>query len=221
MQATDRASFGKLAEALFAAFDKPPSDGRLEAYWRGLKGMDLLAFERTIDVVIGPDGEDELPTPKQLYAIDRKRRAELRAAEMAGRKKPGDEEPKTDRFDDYAGRVLFCVLCSLTAQHGSGATEESLTEMIHVKHRFAKGYREQFETDPDSTLEMRDALIAALTARFVPREPSNDPNHKLTVPAPGETWRRALDAIDETRGPMGHNAPPGSPVWTAALPGLR
>lgn len=174
MQPADEPGFIKLAEAMFAAFDKPPSDARMEAYWLGLQSMHLLAFDAVVRHVVGPNGEDELPTPKQLYAINRRLQADKRAAELAGRKpppRPGEEPaPEPDRFEAYANRVMVAVLCQLIAQHGSAASDSSLAAMIHVKHQYAVGYREMCLEDPDASLEMRDALIAALTTRFVPRD---------------------------------------------------
>lgn len=174
MQPSDRADFVKLAEALFAAFDKPAVEARLQAYWLGLQSMHLLAFDAVVRHVIGPDGEDELPTPKQLYAINRRLQADKRAAELAGRKpqlRPGEEPPaEPDRFEAYANRVMVAVLCQLIAQHGSAASDSSLAAMVHVKHQYAVGYREMCLEDPDASLEMRDALVAALTTRFVPRD---------------------------------------------------
>jgi hypothetical protein len=171
MHTTDRPAFIRLAEALFAAFEH----------------------------VIGFEGEDDLPTPKQLYFIHRRLRNAARAAELEAKRTlqpgafaPGEQPREPDRFDIHANKVLFAVLCLLTCQHGSAATEESLAEMIHVKHNFAQKYREQCVTDPDASLEMRDHLKRELAKRFVPREQSEGPGRGPLVPETGETWERAL-----------------------------
>lgn len=188
----DRPTFALLAGALFAAFDKQASDLRMDAYWRGLSAMSIGNFERTVNHVIGPEGEDELPTPKQLYAINRRLASAQRAAELAGRKVPppqGEEVTKPDVYDDYTGRVLLAVLCKLINQHGCAATDESLAEMVHVKHRFAKGYREMCIQHPEASLDLRDALIAALTPRFVPRDPPRE------APSAGDLGAAAMAAV--------------------------
>lgn len=200
MLTADRPAFVKLAEALFAAFDKPPSDARIEAYWRGLQAMHLLAFEAVVNHVVGPDGEEELPIPRQLYSINRRLVAARRAAELEGRKaalKPGEPPPpEPDRFECYANRVLVAVLCSLTAQHGNIATDASLAEMIHVKHNYADKYREMCVDEPDACVEMRDALIAALTRRFVPREAPPQSNDRPAVKAAAVShWQHPSAAI--------------------------
>lgn len=219
MLASERVAFAKLVETLCAGYNVPATEARIDAYWRGCHGMALGVFELLIDYAVGPDGDDDLPTPKRLYAIDRKRRSELRAAELAGKRaqaRDGDEPPKEpDRFDCYAGRVLFAVLCKLTSQHGSTATDESLAEMVHVKHNYANSYRLQCASEPDASLEMRDALIIALTRRFVPRERTEQFTHRMSVPAPGETWANALAALEASNAPGGRNAPAGSAQWSA------
>lgn len=222
MQPADRQDFTKLAEALFAAFDKAPSDARLLAYWLGLQRMHLPAFEAVVAHVVGAEGEEELPTPKQCYAIHHRLRNAARAAELAGRKpalKPGEAPPKEpDVFERYANRALVAVLCSLTAQRGSAATEESLAKMVHVKHHFADGYREMCLTEPDACEDMRDALVAALTREFVPREPRVPIQQQAAPEVPAvSSWDAALATLAASNAPSGHNAPAGSAQWTAAL----
>lgn len=176
MQEIDRAAFGKLAEALFAAFDKPASDARLEAYWRGLQSMHLLAFERVVDHVVGPDGEEDLPTPRQCHQISRSLVAEQRRNERPHTAPAPAKE--LDVYELYANRVLMRLLRELAHAHGSSATPESLAKMLHVKQIFVDGYRSMCATEPETSLELRDVLIEKLTPLFVPSAP------RLSSPAP-------------------------------------
>lgn len=170
MLSTERGAFAKLIEVLCAGYNVPATEARLDAYWRGCNRMHLAAFERTVDFILGPDGDaEDLPTPRQIHIQHRRMLAAQRSASEPTHKLDG---PELDKFDRYAGQVLFSVLCSLTSQHGSGASDASLAEMVHVKHRFAAGYREMCIAEPDACEEMRDAMKAALTRQFVPREPS-------------------------------------------------
>lgn len=172
MQPCDREKFVPLAQAMFAAFDKPQNDARLEAYWRGLTGMNLLAFERVVDHVVGPDGEDELPSPKMCHAIARRLQREARANATPIATTTTRE---FDVFEQHGNRVLLSLLRQLTHDHGSGATEESLAEMLHVKQIWVDGYRQNCETEPEASLELRDKLIEKLTPLFVPRDPPVPP----------------------------------------------
>jgi hypothetical protein len=209
--------FTKLADALFAAFDKPSTEARVSAYWIGLKQMQLLQFEEVVQHVIGFDGEDELPTPKQLYSISRRLRNAKRAAELAGRKSaaaPSDApKPEPDVFERYANRVLLGVLCELIAQHRSAATDESLAQMVQVKRRLANDYRDICVEEPDACSELRDKLLVALRPCFVPREVLADAPQRLSVPAAGETWAAALASLETSNAIGGQNAPPDSPQW--------
>ena len=137
------------------------------------------------------------------------------AAELAGRNATNAEPaPELDRFDAYANRVMLASLCSLTAQHASAATEESLAEMIHVKHRFADAYREMCLDEPDASLELRDALLAALKPVFVPREPSTPASVTQATPEPtGTVWDRTLAELAVANADEGYNAPPGAAKW--------
>lgn len=214
MQPTDRPEFVKLAEALFAAFDRPPSDGRMQAYWLGLQRMNLHQFEAAVSHVIGPDGEDELPTPKQLFAISRKLRNAQRAAELAARQSaPVANQPEPDRFQAYANRVMVAMLCSLAAQHGSAASDKSLAEMTQVAHRYADAYREMCVEEPKACEEMRDAMREPLTRAFVPREPRPEFQQRLSTPAVGDTWAAVMAQLAKSNAIGGQNAPPDSPQW--------
>lgn len=214
MQPTDRPAFAKLANALFAAFDKPPSDPRLDAYWLGLQKMHLHAFEQTVTHVVGPEGPEELPSPKQLFSIHRKVRNAQLAAERESRKpKPAEGEvaaPEPDRFECYASRVLLAVLCSLTAQHSSAATDESLARMVHVKHYFADQYRAMCIEDPDAALDMRDCLRKALEPLFVPREIKQT---AAATQSAANSWERSMVALAASNADSGHNAPLDAPKW--------
>ena len=167
MLATERKEFARLVEALCAGFNVPCTDGRLDAYWRGCSSMHLLAFERTVNHALGPKGEDELPGPRQMHALHRRIVAEQRAASMPS----ATEGPKPDVFEIYTNRVLLTFLRMKARRCGSGATDESLRQMLEIRKRYADAYRQMCIDEPEASLELRDALVDALEPVFVPRDP--------------------------------------------------
>lgn len=184
MHSTERPQFCKLVETLLAGFNTPVTEARMDAYWRGCNGMHLLAFERTVDFVLGPEGEDDLPTPKQMHYMHRRMLSARRAAAAAATPdKP--EGPERDIFDRYCQRVLFHFLHGMARRTGSAATDESLAAMIDCKNRFVAGYREMCAEEPEASLDLRDALIDALTPLWAAKVTDNTPQHHRD-----DTWQR-------------------------------
>lgn len=165
MQTTERPQFAKLVESLLAGFNVPITEARVDAYWRGCRTMHVLAFEQTVDHVLGPTGEEDLPTPRQMHVIHRRIVGERRAASMPP---PAPEGPEQDIFDLYTSRVLLTFLRMKARRVGSGATPESLAALLDCKKRFAAGYREMCITEPEASLELRDALVDAFEPLYAP-----------------------------------------------------
>ncbi len=185
MLANERGQFAKLVETMCAAFNVPATEARIDAYWRGCHRMQLAQFERTIDYLCGPEcNEDDLPSPRRMYSLHRQMLAAERAA--ASKPPPGPAEPETEEQQRergircYCNRLLLLFLNQQARRHGSGASDDSLLQLVACKNRYVAAYCQHVAEDPAASLELRDVLIDALEPLWVPRTP-NVPRGSLTV----------------------------------------
>lgn len=154
MNSTERPQFEKHLAQLLAGYDRKSTPERIEAYWRALNRMPLIAFERVVDFALGERGPEELPTPKRCWQIYRDMRATPASAPLAAR------DPKFTQADIWANRWLFGYL----AQQG-GASRASLAKLVEVKNKIAascSGIPDD-ELDPK---ELRDMLFPAFDKRW-------------------------------------------------------
>lgn len=150
MNSTERPQFEEHLTQLLAGYDRKATPDRIEAYWRGLNRMPLVAFERVVDYALGEKGPEELPTPKRCWQIYRDMRAAPASAD--GRAKV---DPRFTKADIWANRWLFGYL----AQQGA-ASRASLTKLVEVKNKIAascSGIPDD-ELDPQ---ELRETLFQA------------------------------------------------------------
>lgn len=168
MLASERKEFAQLVETLCSGFNVPCTPSRIDAYWRGCSSMHLLAFDRTVSHVLGPNGEEDLPGPRQMHTLHRRMVAEQRAASMPSAQPDGAQ---VDVFDRYTNRVLFTFLRLKARRCGSGATDESMRELKAIRKRYADAYRQMCIDEPEASLELRDALVDAFEPAFVARDP--------------------------------------------------
>lgn len=150
MNSTERPAFEDHLAQLLAGYDRKSTPERIEAYWRGLNRMPLVAFERVVDYALGEKGPEELPTPKRCWQIYR----DMRAAPAAG---PGRAQidPSFTKADIWANRWLFGYL----GERGA-ASRASLTKLVEVKNKIAascSGIPDD-ELDPK---ELRETLFQA------------------------------------------------------------
>jgi hypothetical protein len=113
MQVADRESFEKLFARLCAAFDTPPTPVRRDAYFQGFSRFSLAQFERCVDLAIGDDELDRMPTVPQLRRQSKRHGASERA----------DPQPPTDARDHlefFANRLLLQHVASRGGLGSSG-----------------------------------------------------------------------------------------------------
>lgn len=165
MLSTERESFEAELQVLLSAFDTPLTDARKDAYWRALERMPLLVLKRTVDELIGDQGDAKLPTPPRIWAASR----ELRA-------KAPDQNPKDDRaskFDDFHRLGQRCLLWFF-ATHGA-PTDAALPKLVAITERIVNGVRTSYGGDSKAcddageTAEFRDMLLDAFAKVFEPR----------------------------------------------------
>lgn len=108
MQSADRIEFERQAAVLCAAFNVPATDARVDAYWRGLEHMSLAQFTRVVEVAIGRDGPEKIPTTNGLWQLHRKQRAGISAPAPS---KPREPEYNYDRWD--AGANMALIKCAM------------------------------------------------------------------------------------------------------------
>lgn len=78
MTSGDRAEFERELAVLFAAIDKPVTEARSEAFWRGVAKMSLPEFSRCIELLLRELSEGETPryfSVSDLWAAKRRSRA--------------------------------------------------------------------------------------------------------------------------------------------------
>lgn len=162
MLSTERPQFDEHIKTLLAGYDRKPAPEKLEAYWRGLNRMPLLALERAINHALSE--HDELPTPKRLWFIN----YELRVRPATD---GGQRQNKRDKFETFSNRVLFAFLL------GEGpASNESLVKLIQRKNLLAQQFRESVappdrDVTIDESREWREFMVNAYRELFVARTP--------------------------------------------------
>lgn len=103
MQPAERPEFEKQIGVLFAAIDKPLTEERREAFWKGCLNMSLLDVGRCINRVLEDLQENPAPrffTVGDLWAAKRKLRA-------AGPYVLAPQDPNAGKFDPWAIAANF------------------------------------------------------------------------------------------------------------------
>lgn len=150
MRSTERQDFESKLGILFSGYPTMLTAQRVEAFWLGLKDMSLNMFERCIERILGPDGDERLPTPSRIWQVSK----DLRVA--AAPKQQRDEGPVASRFVRYGNRVLLAWL----AKCGRVA-ESTLPLLVAEKNRLAAAYESICEDEPEAAAELKGKLIAA------------------------------------------------------------
>lgn len=167
MLSTERGAFAKLVETLCAGFNVPATDARIDSYWRGCHTMQLLAFERTVDYLLGPESnvDEDLPTPRAMHTMHKRM---LSARRASAQPPPAGPAPERDIFEVYCNRLLLQYLWQKARRSRSGASDASLAALIAVKNNFVIAYRDMCGAEPEASLDLRDALIDAWEPLYVP-----------------------------------------------------
>ena len=71
MQTAERPGFEEQIARLCTEYGEPATKARKDAYWMGLAKMSLTQLTRCIDIAIGAEGPDGLPTAKGLWKLYR------------------------------------------------------------------------------------------------------------------------------------------------------
>lgn len=69
MDSKERDEFNRQLRVLFAGWNVLPTPERLDAYWRGLNKMGLMAFVRLIEECLGENGTEKLPTVHVFWEL--------------------------------------------------------------------------------------------------------------------------------------------------------
>jgi hypothetical protein len=166
---SERAAFEDQIRQLFAGYNVPATQERIEAYWRGLQRMQLATVTRVVDHALGEDGPERLPTAPQLWGLYRDLRASSAPAAQASR----EDGPACDE----AGIVGNAALLRCIVQHyhdGKPTIPAALVRkdgpLVAAKNQLVDAFR-RLPEDERSPNELRD-LIAGAFERIVqaPRE---------------------------------------------------
>lgn len=138
MQAADQASFDGMLAELFAALDKPLTEVKRSAFWKGLHNMSLTEFARCRDYLLRglEDGE-----ARKSFAVSdvwaAKRALRARAPEVP--ELPASTEPPDYWMESANLRLLrhFRAHWKKLAKYGEGPSYESMRkeEKAPVDHR--------------------------------------------------------------------------------------
>ncbi len=151
MLSTEKPQFEALLAILFAGFPTFLTPPRVEAYWKGLSKMQLGAFERCVEQILGETGEEKLPTPNRIWQISK--------AMRATQSQPNHQEdvaPIACKYLRHANRVLLHFLC----RHPQ--PDATLAAMVDAKNYWAKTYRLICEDEPEASRELMPKLVLAL-----------------------------------------------------------
>lgn len=106
MNSTDRTDFERELAVLFAAIDRPLTEARTEAFWRGLAKMALPEFCRCVERLLTELEEGDSPkyfTVSDLWAVKRR----LRAAPVTYVHEHRGTEGRFDGWELRANRWLM------------------------------------------------------------------------------------------------------------------
>jgi hypothetical protein len=76
MLSTDQPEFWEQLATLCAGFNIPVTTERKEAYWTGLRKMNLVQFVRVVEYALSEDGPDKFPTTKAIWNLHKAARAQ-------------------------------------------------------------------------------------------------------------------------------------------------
>ena len=136
MQAEDRGVFEKALTELFGALDKPLTEAKREAFWKGLNQMSLVEFHRCCDYLIDQLSEHEAPRTFSVSDIWSAKRA-MRA--------PAPEphlEPVMDPWGIAANKHLLAHLVRKVLAKQPIASH---SRYIEYKNAWARDMREACE----------------------------------------------------------------------------
>lgn len=181
MKPDERKAFDTVIGEFFAALDKPLSEEKREAFWKGLQRMSLLELSRCRDQFLADLEHGEAPRLlriSDIWAIKFKMRASAPA--------PRKEDPwKGDGWDVLANLRLFAYIraqaakgihyCgvadrTLTTHHGQGwrpslEAQELIAPLVAYKNAWALDCRECTDYVDSQTGEVRYPP-AAVQARW-------------------------------------------------------
>lgn len=148
MQPDDRAEFERHLAVLFAALDKPCTETKQEAFWKGCTSMTLVEFARCCEHMLSElkDGEPRrtLSVP-DLWAAKKR----LRAASPVVQLEPKKDNWKGDPWDIHANtRFMKYITTRLAANSRrwgdpNSREQKAATEvLLAYKHAWARDMRE-------------------------------------------------------------------------------
>ena len=79
MNTEDQGEFDAQLEALCAGHDKPCTEARRTAFWKGLSKMSLIQFGRVVEHCLSEDGPEKMPTVPGIWVLWRQIRDRGRA----------------------------------------------------------------------------------------------------------------------------------------------
>ena len=158
MNNSERAAFDDQIRQLFAGFNVPATQERLDAYWRGLQRMQLATVTRVIDYALSEDGPEKLPTAPGLWRLT----VDMRASGGPTITTPDTTGPQIDDAGRLGNVSLFRCLA---LYNGPRITDARMHEIVTAKNRLVDAYR-RLPDDERSPNELRD-LIAGAFDRIV------------------------------------------------------
>lgn len=106
MNSSDRGDFERELAVLFAAIDKPVTEARSEAFWRGLAKMSMLEFSRSVERLLQDLQEGEAPRYFSVADVWAARRR-LRAAPVVYVHEQPIQQQPMDGWDVRANELLL------------------------------------------------------------------------------------------------------------------
>jgi hypothetical protein len=148
VQSTDREEFETQLARLCAGFNIPVTKHRRDAYWSGLAKMSLSQLSRVIDLALGEDGPEDLPTTRTIWKMHRQMRAPGPTAVQTPAR---NDEP--DHLEYFANRLLWL---HLSHRGGLGSVKGEMLEELQRCLKFKRQIVDEFagfirEGDQDAT----------------------------------------------------------------------
>jgi hypothetical protein len=84
VNSNQRTEFESLMEKLYAGFNMPISEVRVEAYWMGLSKMSLGQFSQCVDYALGEHGPERIPSSSAIWKISNSVRSRAPAQKPQG-----------------------------------------------------------------------------------------------------------------------------------------
>ncbi len=150
MLSTDRTEFQDHLGTLCAGFNVPMTELRNEAYWLGLRNMQLGQFVRVVEHALGEDGPERIPTATQCWLLWKKIRAQRPRAPLP----PVSAELTHDALHCFGQRCLLRWL-----RENGPVSDDVLPRLVAEKNRLLEQFRIIADEEQLTAEDVRPAML--------------------------------------------------------------